>query len=56
MPQPQHSRGCPKGLWNYQHFVDFKEQFVAVIKNGVKLLMAFVTVKEKADCYSTAIK
>ena len=48
-PQPQYSRGCPKGSQNCQHLVDFKEQFVAVIKNGVELLMAFITVKEKAD-------
>ena len=49
MPQLQHSRGRLKGLRNCQHLVNFKEQFIAAIKGRVKLLMAFITAKEKAN-------
>ena len=49
MPQPQHSRGHLKGLQNRQHLIDFKEQFIATIKSRVKLLIAFITAKEKAN-------
>jgi hypothetical protein len=38
-----------KGSQNYQHFIDFEEQFIAATKNKVELLMAFITAKEKAD-------
>jgi len=49
VPQPQCSRSHPKGSWNCQHLINFKEQFIAVTENGVELLMAFITAKEKAD-------
>jgi len=49
VPQPQCGRGCPKGSQNCQHLVDFEEQFIVIIENGVKLLMAFITAKEKTD-------
>ena len=49
MPQLRRGRGRPKGLRNRQHLVDFKEQFIAAIKGRVKLLMAFITAKEKAN-------
>jgi len=49
MPQPRRGRGCLKGSRNCQHLINFKEQFVTAIKNRVKLLMAFITAKEKAD-------
>jgi len=48
-PQPRRGRGRPKGSRNRQHLVDFEEQFVAAIENGVELSMAFMTAKEKAD-------
>ena len=38
-----------KGLQNHQHFINFEEQFIAATENKVKLLMAFITAKEKAD-------
>jgi len=49
MPQPQRGRGRLKGSQNCQHLINFEEQFVAAIKNGIKLLIAFITTKEKAD-------
>ena len=49
MPQLRRSRGRLKGLRNRQHLLNFKEQFVAIIKSKVKLLMAFITAKEKAN-------
>jgi len=49
MPQPRRGRGCLKGSQNRQYLVDFKEQFIAAIENGIELLMAFITTKEKAD-------
>jgi len=49
VPQLQRGRGRLKGLRNRQYLINFKEQFVTAIKNGVKLLMAFITAKEKAD-------
>ena len=49
MPQLRCGRGRLKGLRNRQHFIDFKEQFVAITENRVKLLIAFITAKEKAD-------
>ena len=49
MPQPQRGRGRLKGLRNRQHLIDFKEQFIAAIKGRVKLLIAFITAKEKAN-------
>jgi len=49
MPQPRRSRGRLKGLQNCQHLVDFKEQFITAIKSRDKLLMAFITAKEKAN-------
>ena len=49
IPQPRRGRGCLKGLRNCQYLVNFKEQFVATIESKVKLLMAFMTAKEKAD-------
>jgi len=48
-PQPRRGRGRLKGLRNCQYLVDFKEQFIAAIENGVELLMAFITAKEKND-------
>ena len=42
-------RGCLKGSWNRQHFVDFEEQFITTIESKVKLLIAFITVKKKTD-------
>ena len=49
MPQPWRGRGRPKGLQNRQHLVNFEEQFIAAIKGRVKLSIAFMTAKEKAD-------
>ena len=49
MPQPQRGRGHLKGSRNRQHLVNFEEQFIAAIKGKVKLLMAFITAKEKAN-------
>ena len=49
MPQLWHGRGRLKGLQNRQHLINFKEQFIAAIKDRVKLLIAFITAKEKAD-------
>ena len=49
MPQLRRGRGCLKGLRNRQHFVDFEEQFIAAIKGRVKLLIAFIIAKEKAN-------
>ena len=49
MPQPQRSKGHLKGSQNYQHFINFEEQFIAAIKGKVKLLIAFITAKEKAN-------
>jgi len=49
MPQSQRGRGRLKGLQNRQYLVNFKEQFITAIKSRVKLLMAFITAKEKAD-------
>ena len=42
-------KGRLKGLQNYQHLIDFEEQFITTTENKVKLLMAFITAKEKAD-------
>ena len=49
MPQLRRGRGRLKGLRNYQHLINFKEQFIAAIKSRVKLLIAFITAKEKAN-------
>ena len=49
MPQPQRSRGRLKKSQNRQHLVNFKEQFITAIKGKVKLLIAFITAKEKAN-------
>jgi len=49
MPQLWRGRGRLKGLQNRQHLINFEEQFVTAIKNGVELLIAFITAKEKAD-------
>jgi len=49
MLQPRRGRGRLKGLQNRQYLVDFKKQFVAAIENRVKLLMAFITAKEKTN-------
>ena len=49
MPQPRRGRGRPKGSQNHQYLINFKEQFVTAIKSSTKLLMAFITAKEKAD-------
>jgi len=49
MPQPQRGRGCLKGSQNRQYLINFEEQFVTAIKNRIKLLMAFIITKEKAD-------
>ena len=47
--QPRRGRGCLKGLQNRQYLINFKEQFITAIKGRVKLLIAFITAKEKAD-------
>jgi len=49
MPQLRCGRGRLKGSRNRQYLINFKEQFVAAIKNRIKLLMAFIITKEKAD-------
>ena len=49
MPQPQRGKGRLKGSQNRQHLIDFKEQFIAAIKGRVKLLIAFITAKEKTN-------
>ena len=49
MPQLQRGRGRLKGSRNRQHFIDFKEHFIATIKGRVKLLIAFIIAKEKAN-------
>ena len=49
IPQLRRGRGRLKGSQNHQHFIDFEEQFIAAIKGRVELLIAFITVKEKAD-------
>ena len=49
MPQLRRSRGRLNGSRNRQHLINFKEQFVAATKNKVKLLIAFITAKEKAN-------
>jgi len=49
VPQLQRGRGRPKGSQNRQYLVNFKEQFIAAIESRVKLSMAFITAKEKAD-------
>ena len=49
MPQLRRGRGRLKGSRNRQYLVDFEEQFIAAIKGRVKLSMAFITAKEKAD-------
>ena len=49
VPQPRRGRGRPKGSRNRQHLADFEEQFIATIEGRVKLSMAFMTAKEKAD-------
>jgi len=49
MLQPRHSRGRLKGSQNRQHLINFKEQFITAIKSRDKLLMVFITAKEKAD-------
>jgi len=49
MLQPRRGRGRLKGSQNHQYFVNFREQFVAAIKSRVKLLIAFIIAKEKAD-------
>ena len=49
MPQLRRGRGHLKGSRNRQHLINFKEQFIAATKNEVKLLMAFIIAKEKAD-------
>jgi hypothetical protein len=38
-----------KGSQNRQHLINFKEQFIATIESKVKLLMAFITAKKKAN-------
>ena len=49
MPQLRHGRGRLKGLRNRQYLINFEEQFIAAIKGRVKLLIAFIIAKEKAD-------
>ena len=49
MPQPRRGRGRLKGLRNCQYLINFKEQFITAIENRVKLLIAFITAKEKAN-------
>ena len=49
IPQPQHSRGRLKGSRNHQYLIDFEEQFIAAIKGKIKLLIAFIIAKEKAN-------
>jgi len=49
MPQLRRSRGRLKGLQNCQHLINFEEQFITAIKSRDKLLMAFITAKEKAN-------
>ena len=49
MPQLRRGRGRLKGSRNRQYLVDFEEQFIAAIKGKIKLLMAFITAKEKTD-------
>ena len=49
MPQPQRGRGRLKGSQNRQHLINFEDQFITTIKNRVKLLIAFITAKEKAN-------
>ena len=49
MPQLRRSKGRLKGLQNRQHLINFKEQFIATIKSKVKLLIAFITAKEKTN-------
>ena len=49
MPQLQCGRGHLKGLRNRQYLINFKEQFAAATENKVKLLIAFITAKEKTN-------
>ena len=49
MPQLRRGRGRLKGSRNRQHLINFEEQFIAAIKGRVKLLMAFITAKEKTN-------
>ena len=49
MPQLRRGKGRLKGSRNRQYLVDFEEQFVAAIESRVKLLIAFMAAKEKAD-------
>ena len=49
MPQLQHSRGRLKGSQNCQYLINFKEQFITAIKGRIKLLIAFITAKKKAN-------
>ena len=49
MPQPRRGRGRLKGSRNRQHLIDFKKQFIATIKGRVKLSIAFIIAKEKAN-------
>ena len=49
MLQLRRSKSHLKGSQNHQHLVDFEEQFVTTTKNKVKLLIAFITAKEKAN-------
>ena len=49
MPQLQRGKGRLKKSRNRQYLINFEEQFIVTIKGKVKLLIAFITAKEKTD-------